>query len=62
MHWHSVASTQFRALPFGGVRSRSAGMAPALGVRVAVPKTLVEELARGMEALGGAKRIPTFTE
>jgi len=37
-------------------------MAPALGVRVAVPKTLVEELARGMEALGGAKRIPTFTE
>jgi len=36
-------------------------MAPALGVRVAVPNTLVEELARGMEALGGAKRIPTFT-
>ena len=59
-----VASTQLRAVPF--VRSRSAGMAPAVGVRVAVPKTPVEEPA-GMEPLGRAKRIsypgttPQFT-
>ena len=59
MRWHPVASTQFRALPFGGVRSRSAGMASAVGVHVAVPKTLAEELARGMDPLGRgrAKRI-----
>ena len=31
-------------------------------VLISTNNTLVEELARGMEALGGAKRIPTFTE
>tara|TARA_B100000795_G_C22698622_1_gene398670 strand:- start:34 stop:150 length:117 start_codon:yes stop_codon:yes gene_type:complete len=32
-------------------------MAPAVGVRVALPKTPVDEPA-GMEPLGRAKRIP----